>query len=55
MHIGIAPDHHLRRAIAEYVERAPSRPFCHVAVRIRFELSAAEIHIDNIVAIQFRR
>jgi hypothetical protein len=55
LHVGVAADHHLRRALTEHVEWTPSRPFRHVAVRIRFELSAAEIHVDDVAAIQFRR
>jgi hypothetical protein len=43
MHVGVAADHHLRRALAEHIERPPPRPFGHVAVRVRFELGTAEI------------
>src|ERR1700722_15218800 len=55
MHVGVAADHHLWRTFTEYVEWRPSRPFCHVAVRVRLELDAAEIHVDDVGAIQFRR
>jgi hypothetical protein len=55
MHVGVAADHHLWRALAEHIERAPSRPIGHVAVRVRLELGAAEIHVDDVAAIQFRQ
>ena len=55
MHVGVAADHHLRRALAEHIEWAPSRPFGHVAMRVRLELGAAEIDVDDVVAVQFRR
>jgi hypothetical protein len=55
MHIGVAADHHLRRALTEHIKWAPSRPFGHVAVRVRLELGAAEIHVDDVAAIQFQR
>ena len=51
MHVGVAADHHLRRAIAKHVERGSSRPFGHVAMRVRLELGAAEIDIDDVAAI----
>ncbi len=54
MHVGIAADHHLWRPVAEHIERGPSRPFGHVAVRVRLELGAAEIDVDDVAAIQFR-
>jgi hypothetical protein len=51
MHVGIAADYHLWRAAAEHIEGAPSRPFGHVAVRVRLELGAAEIEVDDVAAV----
>ena len=53
MHVGVAADHHLRRALAEHIERASPRPFGHVAVCVRLELGAAEIDVDDVAAIEF--
>src|SRR5262249_16129997 len=55
MHVGVAADHHLRRALYEHVKWPPSRPFGHVAMRVRLELGAAEIHVDDVAVIQFCR
>jgi hypothetical protein len=44
MHVGVAADHHLWR-----------RPFRHEAVRVRLELGAAEIDVDDVAVIQFRQ
>ena len=55
MDVGVAADHHLRRAIAEHIEWASSRPFGHVAVCVRLELGAAKIDVDDVTAIQFRQ
>jgi hypothetical protein len=53
VNVGVAAHNHLWRAIAEHIERAPSRPFGHVAVRVRLELGAAEIDVDDVAAIQW--
>ncbi len=55
VHVGIAADHHLRLALAEHIERRPPRPFGHVAVRVRLELGAAEIDVDDVVGVQVER
>ena len=55
VHVGVAADHHLRLALAEHVERRPPRPFGHVPVRVRLELGAAEIDVDDVAAVQFER
>src|SRR5262249_59186100 len=51
VHVSVAANNHLWRAAAEHIERAPSRPFGHVAVRVRLELGAAEIDVDDVAAI----
>ena len=51
MHVGVTAHNHLRRAIAKHIERASSRPFGHVAVRVRFELGTAKIDVDDVAAI----
>ena len=55
VHVGVAADHHLRLALAQHVEWRPSRPFGHVPVRVRLELGAAEIDVDDVAAVQFER
>jgi hypothetical protein len=55
MHVGVPADHHLRRALADHIERPPPRPFGHVPVRVRLERGAAEIDIDDVAAIEFRQ
>ena len=55
MHVSVPADHDLRRALAEHIEWASSRPFGHVTVRVRLELGTAEIDVDDVAAIQFRQ
>jgi len=54
--VGVAADHHLNgplgRPLADHVERPPRRPFGHEAVRVRLELGAAEIDVDDVAAVQ---
>ena len=54
MHVGIAADHHLGRPAAEHIEWRAARPLGHVTVRVRLELGAAEVDVDDIGMIQFR-
>jgi len=44
--------HHLRLALAEHVERRPPRPLGHVPVRVRLELGAAEVDVENVARVQ---
>jgi hypothetical protein len=53
VHIDVSSDDHLRPAVAEHVEWRPPRPFGHVPVRIRFELGAAQINVDDVALVQF--
>ena len=53
VHVGVAADHDLRRALAEHVERRPPRPFGHVAVGVGLEFGAAEIDVDDVAAVEF--
>ena len=55
VHVGVAADHHLRRALAENVERLAARPVGHEAVGIGLELGAAEIDVDDVAAVQIER
>ena len=52
VHVGVAPDDHLGRAIAENIERRLPRPVRDQAVRILFEFSAAEVDRHDFAAIQ---
>ncbi len=50
VHVGVAADDDLRRALAEHIERRPPRPFRHVAVGVRLEIGAAEVDVDDLVS-----
>ena len=45
--VGVSADHHLRLAVAQHLERRPPRPFGHVHVRVRLELGAAKVNVDD--------
>ncbi len=51
MNVGVAPDDHLRRAIAENIERWLSRPAGDEAVRILSEFRAAEVESNDLAAV----
>ena len=51
--VGVAADDHLRRALAEHIERRPLRPLGHVAMGVGLELGAAEIDVDDVAAVEF--
>ena len=55
VHVGVAADDHLRLAVAQHVERRPPRPFRHVPVRVRLELGAAEVDVDDVALVQVRQ
>ena len=52
VHIGVAADDHLRRPVAQHIERRPPRPFGHVPVRVGFEVGAAEIDVDDVASVE---
>ena len=51
--VGVTPDDHLRRTVAENIERRPPRPAGHMAVGVFLEFTAAKIEFDDVVAVQF--
>ena len=53
MDVGVAADNHLRRAIAEHVERRPPRPSGDVAVGVRLNSALPKIEIDDLAAVEF--
>ena len=52
VYVGVSADDDLRVAVAQYVKRRPPRPFGHMPMRVRFELGAAKINVDDIAPIQ---
>ena len=52
VHVGIAADHDLRRALAEHVERRAAPPLGHVPVGVGLELVTAEIDVDDVAAVE---
>jgi hypothetical protein len=53
--VGVTADHHLRLAIAQHVERRPPRPIGHMHVRVRLELGAPKINVDDVALVQICR
>ena len=55
VHVGVTADHHLRLAVAQHIERRPPRTFGHIPMRVRFELGAAKINVDDVARVQICR
>jgi hypothetical protein len=51
VNVGVAPNDHLGRPIAENIERRLARPVRDEAVRIPSEFGAAEVESDDLAAV----